>query len=47
MGFGDDILNTAILQKVNLDIAAALDWLMADAATGGALKEELNQQMGR
>lgn len=44
MGFTDDALNTFVLQRTGLDIGAAVDWLMTDAATGGALKNEIMQQ---
>jgi len=43
MGYGDDELNTYVLQKTKLDVAQAIDWIQTDEATGGELRREMER----
>lgn len=45
MGFGDDALNTLLLQRNNHDIGAVVDWLATNEACGGELKLALAAQL--
>ena len=45
MGFGDDALNTLLLQRNGHDIGAVVDWLATNEACGGELKVALAAQL--